>query len=133
MTAPCYGQAALFDSTLLADHIEAARLCSTCPVVDVCHDRLEEAKALAKNKPGHGPDGTWAGLLIMGGKVIDTLKQERAAFEESIFSDEDAKLCHRLFRQGKRGEWIEAGERTYQRRACRRQRRDRAARKAAAA
>ncbi len=120
MTSPCAGQSRLFDSTLLTDHMEAAKLCATCPMIAECQERLEECASSWEGRSG-GPEGTWAGQLIIAGKVA-TYRVMRIDVEERLFSDEDARRAHAAFWRGLRDDWTTAGERTYQRRSERRQR-----------
>lgn len=127
MIAPCSGKSRLFDSTLISDHMEAAKLCAACPMVPTCQARLEESLAAWSGRSGK-PEGTWAGQLVIAGKVA-TDRVMRVAQEERLFSAEDARRAHAAFWRGERGDWVEAGERTYQRRAERRQRAERARRK----
>ena len=63
MTAPCAGKWELFDSTDLPDHVQARRLCATCPMIAACEQRLEDAQA-QQTYHGCGPQGTWAGKLL---------------------------------------------------------------------
>lgn len=58
---PCWGQAALFDSTRPADHARAKEFCLRCPVIDWCEGELQKARSLPH---GHATRGTWAGRLI---------------------------------------------------------------------
>lgn len=59
--ARCRGLHALFDSTHLADHLEARRICSDCPAVAACRQQLEDVRRTSYSS---GPQGTWAGLLV---------------------------------------------------------------------
>lgn len=126
-TPPCHGKSPLFDSTLLSDHIEAVESCTVCPIVELCQTRLEECLSSWCGRSG-GPEGTWAGQLIIAGKVA-TDRIMRVAAEEKAFSEDDARIAHAAFWRGERDDWTVAGERTYQRRAERAKR----ARKRAAA
>lgn len=64
--APCVGQHDLFDSTDADDHELARAICEGCPVIDACASRLEELRTTVQFG---GPEGTWAGQLIIYGRV----------------------------------------------------------------
>ncbi len=66
---PCAGKWELFDSRNLADHIEAATMCRTCPAQLACADNLLTVQRSDKALGG-SPEGTWAGQL-MGGRFSD--------------------------------------------------------------
>lgn len=121
MNAPCHGQSVRFDSTLLAEHMEAAKLCATCPVIDACQRLLEDSQNAWQHRSG-GPEGTWAGQLVIAGRVVTASRLMRVHAEEEAYSEEEARRAHALFWHGHRDEWTLAGERTYQRRAERNQR-----------
>lgn len=65
-SAKCAGLHWLFDSTLQADHEQAAALCAQCPVIDWCRDRLRQEETISSTMraAGGGPRGTWAGQLV---------------------------------------------------------------------
>jgi hypothetical protein len=67
----------LFDSLGLLDHLEARKVCATCPMVTAC---IERAIAISNKhsycRSRRAPDGTWGGLLWHDGKVVD-LRLER--------------------------------------------------------
>lgn len=119
MNAPCYGKHQIFDSTFLADHAEAVKLCAACPVIATCRRRLQESLEASRD-PSAQPGGTWAGELVIKGRIVTSAR--RLAAEEIAYSDEDARRAHAAWWRGERDGWTEAGERVYQRRACRRQR-----------
>lgn len=65
--APCIGRSWLWDSTIRADHQQAAAECATCPAFTPCHNRLIEtlqAVSPTMRAAGGGPVGTWAGVLV---------------------------------------------------------------------
>lgn len=129
MNAPCAGQWELFDSTDLADHMEAAQLCDGCPMRRQCSQIFEDLMAYCH--PRARPSGTWAGQLIgHDGRPLTSHRiadKTRLLAEENAYSDEDAKKAHAAYWCGARDDWTTTGERVYQRRACRRQRANRKA------
>lgn len=60
---PCFGRSDLFDATDLSSHYRAKELCGVCPVIDACRQNLLETRR-SQIIAGHGPEGTWAGLLL---------------------------------------------------------------------
>lgn len=68
--AKCVGMYDLFDSRLLADHVEAKRLCMQCPVRLECGAELRDARADSTGGAAGMPEGTWAGQLVGGKKLI---------------------------------------------------------------
>ena len=60
---PCVGKWELFDSTNPSDHAEAKALCDTCPTLNWCATELEKVRRAAY--PEFGPEGTWAGQLVL--------------------------------------------------------------------
>lgn len=118
-TTPCLGKSALFDAVDFESHAQAKALCMTCPVIAACSANL--AKVLAEAVPFGGPEGTWAGRGL-GLRRVSSLQMER---ENSAYSKRDAEKAHGLHRQGNRSEWINTGERVYQRRAKWRQKKAR--------
>jgi hypothetical protein len=60
---PCVGKHELFDSRDPEDHVEAKRLCDTCPILSSCLELLEDVRK-APSHLGGSPEGTWAGQLI---------------------------------------------------------------------
>jgi hypothetical protein len=119
---PCAGKWALFDSTDIRDHHEARTLCHTCPAVAACLTALRTARADALAGDKYGPAGTWAGQLL------GVTRQTRAAAEEAMFGEDDARAAHARYAAGSRDPKDATGERVYQRRKKRQQ----LARKAAA-
>lgn len=116
-TTPCWGKAALFESTEILDHLEAKKLCDTaCNFVDVCRDRAALAQRLAHAT--YGPEGTWHGQLYRAGKVSKSAKDEiRRMAEDALYSDDEARQCAALYYdQDKRTPWVVIGKRVYERR-----------------
>lgn len=63
--APCVGEPALFESTLLADHELAAAMCKRCDHINECRDLYADVAAQTRTEGrGSGPTGTWAGRLV---------------------------------------------------------------------
>ena len=60
---PCAPHVTLFASTDPSDHAEAKTICATCPFVDWCATELEKVRRAAY--PEFGPEGTWAGQLVL--------------------------------------------------------------------
>ncbi len=58
----CFGLERYFDSVEQADHEWCAKMCATCPALELCARRRDQM--LAK---GLSIEGTWAGVLY-GGK-----------------------------------------------------------------
>lgn len=58
-----HADSALFDATDLSSHRRARELCGTCPVIEACRANLLETRR-RQSSPGHGPEGTWAGVLL---------------------------------------------------------------------
>lgn len=108
MSAPrgaCYGQSPLFDSTVPEDHLAAATICATCPVIDACRLRLAETLAAAKS--GGGPVGTWAGELL-GGRPQPECGSE-TAYQWHRHHEPDrtcgpCRLAHARFEQARRAQ-----------------------------
>lgn len=63
----CAGNADLFLSVDLADHIEAATICQGCPAIDWCR---AETNAALRGPHGCGVYGTWAGQLYKDGRRV---------------------------------------------------------------
>lgn len=145
MTAPCYGQAELFESTKPAMHRIARKLClgtqtsSPCPLIDACKRLLEATRE--EYGVTHGPQGTWAGLLVaapsrddLRAAQLDALQgdarhdenPDRIAYEEEFFTDDEARRARAAYVRGERTAWAVAGNRIYARRHMRRQRAKRA-------
>lgn len=126
--AACIGQHELFDSTDPADHAEAAKLCSVCPLAGtVCRALLEETRSNAYNR-ANGPLGTWAGeLLSPRATQRRPVSRKRLDAEEAMFTDAEALAAHRAFSKGGTSERTLTGERVYQRRMKRAQKARRAA------
>ncbi len=120
MIPPCAGRYELFDSIEPVDHAEARAYCLTCPLLDACRKRLQEATRDAYSAV-YGPAGTWAGELI-GGNIRTRREQ---ASEEAMFDDDLAREAHAAFTRGERGDMVRIGERVYQRRKKRGQMRRR--------
>lgn len=57
---PCSTNPALFDSTNLNDHHEAAQRCVDCWLIDTCR----------RDRPPFG-EGTWAGVLWKDGAQVN--------------------------------------------------------------
>jgi hypothetical protein len=66
--AACAGKWWLFDSTDLADHIEAASICADCPIRLQCHDAMP---ARLRTEHWRGVNGTWAGALYLHGRKAE--------------------------------------------------------------
>lgn len=63
-TTACTGQAGLFDSLDIGDHILAREVCRTCPVIGWCGDEFAAVYLDTRRFGSHaGPSGTWAGVL----------------------------------------------------------------------
>lgn len=116
MNAPCAGLWWLFDSTDPRDHERAAAICAACPMLDACRRLAETAP-----RGPHGTraiEGTWAGKLH-GGRSRD-----RREWEDSLFTDDEAREAHNEFSRAKYadrnrftlGDRVLMGERVYQRR-----------------
>jgi hypothetical protein len=115
---PCAGKWVLFDSTDPADHVEAARLCATCPMRTECEQRLESARNRSHRPISeYGPAGTWAGHLVGAGPRISV---ERARAEEAMFTDAELRAGHTAYQNGVRTERACMAERIYQRKRKRR-------------
>lgn len=75
---PCFSEdpeerrelAALFDSTDLIDHREAAKLCAECPFLTGCGLLSVEIALDPAIRWAGGPSGTWAGVLWRSGKPV---------------------------------------------------------------
>ena len=128
MTPPCTGQHALFDSTDVTDHLKAREICAGCPLIEACRENVADILANA-GYYGH-PEGTWAGELQLSGRygrsVIRNhareMRTQQKMFEESLYTDDDARAAHAAYTRGDRGQWASVGHKVYQRRAKRRQR-----------
>lgn len=118
---PCLGKSDLFGSLDPLTHLEAAAHCASCPVFDWCEQWTAESVKLATNARCQ-IEGTWAGKLYGG-----TPQAIRILNEDAQFSEEEARRCHARQVAGERSDYIDAGERTYQRRQARSQRKRRAA------
>ena len=106
MTTPCTGLSWLFDSIHPLDHIEARKLCATCPVTAWCDSRRDRWS-----------EGTWAGRLY--GANAYAMRRLR---EEQMFNEAEARAAHARFWAGERDDHTLAGERVYQRRNARKNR-----------
>jgi hypothetical protein len=144
-TPPCFGKSELFDSVQRDDHRAAkihclgrrrpdgSQITPPCPFLAGCKRTLDAARE--EFGIPHGPEGTWAGLLVTaaGGVSADATRDrdpKRIALEEATYTDEEAKLARAMASRGDRSPWVVAGVRTYERR---RRTAKRAAEKAAAA
>lgn len=117
MTALCAGKSDLFLSTHPSDHLIARDLCARCPFFSEC-ERIRDSC---------GQDtleGTWAGQLY------GLKKRARIRWEESMFTDDEARVCHALYEAaraagtlGELEESVRTGARVYDRRRKMRQRR----------
>lgn len=115
MSGLCAGQWWLFDSTHLADHIQARAICAECPM------RRECAQTVATLR---GAEGTWAGRLY------GSTSRERKRYEEAMFSDADARAAHAAWVRAEPadrnragvGDRVVTGERVYQARSKRNRR-----------
>lgn len=115
----CLGQSELFGSVDPLHHVEAATHCAQCPVFDWCEKWTAESIALTTNLDCQ-IEGTWAGKLYGG-----TPTALRILEEEAIYTEDEARRCHYLRWTGERSDYIDAGERTYQRRQASEQRKRR--------
>ena len=120
----CYGRHDLFDSTDPGDHMEAAKLCRQCPLLQTCRGLLKAAREATTQESGHGPQGTWAGEAV--GKA--TTRAHRMAIEETMFSEVEANDAAAEYKRGIRTDRNRIGARVYQRRLVQRQRERRAER-----
>ena len=115
---PCVGKWELFDSIDPFDHLRAADLCATCPMLDACNRRLEVARNNAHgNTKDYGPVGTWAGRLVGVGPKTSV---ERAAAEEAMFTADELLSGHAAWNAGERDDRSRMAERIYQRKRARR-------------
>jgi len=119
MNAPCAGQWELFDSTDLVDHLRAAAICQTCPLIVECRKELEAAKRDAYAPIKYGPAGTWAGRLV-GPK--HKISAARLKAEDGMFTDEQLRAGHNRYFYGHRDAETRLQERIYQRKRGRRNR-----------
>lgn len=79
--ARCLGKSELFESTHLFDHNQAVKLCLGCDFIGECAKRLEHAVANQLGGRGSGPDGTWAGHLVINGRIVTGINRRgRATF-----------------------------------------------------
>ena len=118
-TALCVGKWWLFDSTNPADHLEARELCAVCPMRPEC---VRTVASIRRDPTGRSSlEGTWAGHLY------GATARQRLRFEETMFTDDEAREAHNAFtmahpsqrtRSGI-GDRIIIGERVYQRRVKR--------------
>lgn len=108
-TPPCSGRWELFDSVHAADHMEARALCATCPVIDAC--RQLAANVASTAQPKCGPQGTWAGQLLIAER---TLNQRRE--EEARWSDDAARAARNRYEAGHRDPVSTEGKRVWERR-----------------
>jgi hypothetical protein len=144
-TRPCLGQHELFDSVARDDHRAAKIIClgrqrpdgsqitPRCPFLAECKATLDAARE--EFGIPHGPEGTWAGLLVTAaaGVTEDFTRNRdpaRIAAEEAAYTDRQAREAKTAVARGDRSPWAVAGARTYERR---RRAAIRAAEKAAAA
>lgn len=109
---PCVGKSWLFDSTDPGCHVEAAKLCRACPMIQECRVLLAKAREASSQESGHGPQGTWAGEAV--GKA--TTHAQRRANEEAMFTDEEALAASRGYKRGDRDDRSKIGARVYERR-----------------
>lgn len=123
----CYGRHELFDSTDPGDHMEAAKLCRACPLLETCKGLLKAAREATSQESGHGPEGTWAGEAV--GK--STTRTVRQATEDAMFTDTEASDAARAYKRGDRTDRNKIGARVYQRRLVKRQQERKAERDAA--
>jgi hypothetical protein len=68
--AKCAGKPGLFESPIIAVHVQARKLCATCPVLLGCHELLLDVMADTTGGPAGAPSGTWAGVLYKQGRRI---------------------------------------------------------------
>jgi hypothetical protein len=119
--AACHGKWFLFDSTELADHIDARRICYSCDAFEWCAERTQSLRG-----PSAWLEGTWAGRLYTNGRqrneIPDETREERFAREEELFADpDDLDGAVNAYRSGRRDEWARTGYRVYARRMKRQQ------------
>jgi hypothetical protein len=131
VNAPCFGQSELFDSTNAEDHRRAKLVClgrrrpdgsqitPPCPLLAACKSTLDAARE--EYGVTHGPEGTWAGLLVTanGGVTEDATRNRdpaRIAAEEAAYTDEQTREARARASRGERTPWVVAGVRTYERR-----------------
>lgn len=124
---PCAGMHELFDSTDERDHQAARAYCTACPMLNECARLLEDVRASA-GRYGQ-PEGTWAGELLIdrehhytGDTAPSIVRMMRTEDEDARYSKFDAARAHREYLNGMRSEWINTGERVWQRAKKRRQR-----------
>lgn len=122
--APCAGQHALFDSTNIEDHLRARVLCQSCPFVQACGETYRKLYKTAERRAGRSgtPVGTWGGLLRGTGPIEQVTARMRFAWEESMFTMEEARAAHSAYARGERSDRVRYGERVYQRQRARVQR-----------
>lgn len=132
--APCAGLHDLFDSVHPVDHNRAREVCLSCPLIDACARRLDEVLLAARS--GGGPEGTWAGQLVLdqGRGTVRHLaaitRTERLRAEEARYTDLSARQAHAAHSKGDRSEWAITGHRVYDRWRKQRQRIERLDREA---
>lgn len=124
---PCAGKYWLFDSTDPGDHVEAAKLCRTCPMLQECRGILDAARKASSTEAGHGPQGTWAGQPV--GKA--TTQAHRQATEDAMFSIEEAREASREYKRGVMTDRNRIGARVHERRRMAAQRDRKRAQRAA--
>ena len=107
--AACAGKWELFDSTDVLDHIEAKKICATCPIRSTC-DALYLDVAHASHPRGM-PSGTWAGRL-RGATSLDHCRNA----EEQMFTDDEALAAHAAYVRGERDSRTVMGHRVWDRR-----------------
>jgi hypothetical protein len=143
-TVPCASDPELFASTERRHHEFAKVTClgrrrpdgsqvtAPCFFLAQCKKDLDAARE--EFGVPHGPEGTWAGLLVTAarGESTDATHDRdpaRIAAEEATYTDEECKQARAMASRGDRSPWVVAGVRTYERR---RRTAKRAAAKAAA-
>lgn len=112
---PCAGKWLLFDSVDIRDHREAAAICETCPMVDACEQvRLDDIAN------GGQPVGTWAGTLTRpkSWRKKEIRLPEHADIEDTMFTDEEARVAELAYRAGARDDRACIGHRVYTRRTA---------------
>jgi hypothetical protein len=129
-TVPCASDPELFASTERRHHEFAKVTClgrrrpdgsqvtAPCFFLAQCKKDLDAARE--EFGVPHGPEGTWAGLLVTAARGEST---------DATHDDEECKQARAMASRGDRSPWVVAGVRTYERR---RRTAKRAAAKAAA-
>lgn len=101
---PCAGKHELFDSREKEDHLEAKKLCDTCPVFAACWDNLQAVRN-APAQFGGSPEGTWAGQRFGSSRWTASLKpcgSETAYKRHKRHGEDPCDPCKRAHADGEK-------------------------------